>query len=61
MKQGFSYKPVSEGNFWSNNNIESESNCDTNKTLSVEEYPKITSYLKDVINNLKNLIRGKPN
>ena len=32
------YKPVREGNFWSNNHIEYESNGDRNKTPSVEEY-----------------------
>ena len=32
------YKPVRVNNFWSNNYIEYESNSDTNKTLSVEEY-----------------------
>ena len=40
------YKPVSVNNFWSNNYIEYESNGDTNKTLSVEEYfNKISPYL----------------
>ena len=47
-------KPVRVGNFWSNNYIEYESNGDTNKTLSVEEYlNKIRPYLKDIINSLK--------
>ena len=32
------YKPVKVNNFWSNNYLEYESNGDTNKTLSVEEY-----------------------
>ena len=32
------YKPVRVSNFWSNKYIEYESNGDTNKTLSVEEY-----------------------
>ena len=32
------YKPVREGNFWSNHHIEYESNGDRNKTPSVEEY-----------------------
>ena len=42
------------GNFWSNNYIEYESNCDRNKTLSVEEYlNKIKPQLKDIINDLK--------
>ena len=48
------YKPVTVNNFWSNNYIEYESNDDTNKTLSVEEYlNKIIPYLKYIINNLK--------
>ena len=48
------YKPVRVSNFWSNNNIEYESNSDRNKTLSVEEYlNKIRPCLKDIINNLK--------
>ena len=50
------YKPVIVSNFLSNNYIEYESNDDRNKTLSVEEYlDKISPYLKDIINNLKNL------
>ena len=32
------YEPVKLNNFWSNNYVEYESNGDTNKTLSVEEY-----------------------
>ena len=32
------YKPVTVGNFWSNNYIEYESCSDRNKTLSVKEY-----------------------
>ena len=48
------YKSVTVNNFWSNNYIEYESNDDTNKTLSVEEYlNKIIPYLKYIINNLK--------
>ena len=39
----------------SNNYVEYESNDDKNKTLSVEEYlNKISRYLQDIINNLKN-------
>ena len=50
------YKPVKVSNFWSNNYIEYKSNDDRNKTLSLEEYlNKIRPYLKDIINNLKNL------
>ena len=49
--------PVRVGNFWSNYYIEYKSNCDRNKTLSVQEYVnKVRPYLKDIINNLKNLI-----
>ena len=32
------YEPVRVSNFWNNNYTEYESNCDRNKTLSVEEY-----------------------
>ena len=47
-------KPVREGNFWSNNYIEYESNGDRNKTPSVEEYlKKIKPCIKDIINDLK--------
>ena len=47
-------KPVRVSNFWSNNYIQYESNGDKNKTLLVEEYlNKISSHLKDIINNLK--------
>ena len=54
------YKPVRIRNFWRNNCIEFESNDDRNKALSVEEYlNKIKQYLKDIINNLKSLTRGK--
>ena len=39
----------------SNNYVEYESNDDKNKTLSVEKYlNKISLYLQDIINNLKN-------
>ena len=56
------YKPVRVSNFWSNNYIEYESKGDRNKTLPVEEYlNKIRPYLKDIINNLKILTRGKFN
>ena len=48
------YKPVSVGNFWSNNYIEYESNNDRNKTVSVEDYlNKVRPYLEDIINNPK--------
>ena len=49
------HKLVRVNNFWSNNYIEYGSNGDRNKTLSVEEYlNKISPYLKDITNNLKN-------
>ena len=42
-----------EGNLWSNNYTENESNGDRNKTLSVEEYlHKIRQYLKNIISKL---------
>ena len=48
------YKPVREGNFWSNNYFKYESNGDRNKTPSVEEYlKKIKPCIKDIINDLK--------
>ena len=48
------YRPVRVNNVWSNNYIEYESNGDSNKTLSVEEYfNKTRLYLKDSRNNLK--------
>ena len=50
------YKPVRVGNFWNNNYIEYESNCDRKKMLLVEVYlNKIRSYLKEIINDLKNV------
>ena len=50
------YKPVRVSNFSSNNYIEYESNGKRNKILSVQEYlDKTRPYLKDIINNLKNL------
>ena len=48
------YKPVRVGNFWGNNYIEYKSKGNR-KTLSTEEYHnKIKSYLKDIINDIKN-------
>ena len=39
----------------SSNYIEYESNGDRNKTLSIKEYLyKITPYIKDILNDLKN-------
>ena len=56
------YKPVGVTNLWSKNYIEYESNGDKNKILLVEEYlNKISSYLKDIINNLKHLSHRKFN
>ena len=56
------HKPVREGHFWSRNYIECESNRHKSKTLLIEEYlNKFRPYLKDVINDLKNMIHGKLN
>ena len=47
-------KPARVINFWSNNCIEYECNCNRNKALSVEEYVnKIRLSLKCIVNNLK--------
>ena len=55
------YKPVQVSNFWSNKYIECEIKGDRNKTLSIEEHHnKIRrSYLKDIIDNLKNFKHEK--
>ena len=51
---------VRVSNFWSNNYIEYESDCDRNKTLIVEEhFNKIRPYLKNIRNNLKKSGRSK--
>ena len=56
------YKPVRVNNFWSNNYIGYKSDRHKNRILSVEEYlDKIRPYLKGIMNNLKNLTRGKFN
>ena len=56
------YKPVRDGNFWSNNYIEYESDGDENKALSTEEYiNKTETYFKNIINNIKNFDNGKSN
>ena len=56
------YKLVRVSNIWGNNYIESKINDDRNKTLSIEEYlNKIRPYLKDIVNNPKNLTYGKFN
>ena len=47
---------VRVGNAWDNNYIESESNGDKYKTLSIKEYhDKIKLYLKDIIKNLQKI------
>ena len=54
------YKPVRVTNLWSKNYI--ESNGDKNKILLVEEHlNKISSCLKDIINNSKHLSHRKFN
>ena len=54
------YKPVGVGDFYSNKYIESKSNGDIIKTLSITEYlDEITPYLKDIISYKKNIIHGK--
>ena len=48
------YKPVRVNKFWSNSYIEYKSNGDKNKILLAEEYlNKIRSYLRDLVNDLK--------
>ena len=40
------YEPVRVANFWSDNYIEYEGNCNRNKTLSIEEYlDKVRPYI----------------
>ena len=47
---------VRVGNAWDNNYIESESNGDEYKTLSIKEHhDKIKLYLKDIIKNLQKI------
>ena len=47
-------KPISVGNFWTNNYIECESNDGKNKNTSVKEYVnKIKPYLKDIVIDLQ--------
>ena len=56
------YKAVRVNNIWSNNYIEHKINSNKNRILSVDEYlDKIWPYLKGIINDLKNLTRGKFN
>ena len=48
------YKLLRVDNFYSNNYIEYESNCDTDKNLPAEEYfCKIKTYLKYIIINIQ--------
>ena len=50
------YKPESVSDLWSNNYIKYESNGDTSKPQSIEEYlNKIRPCLKDIINYLKKI------
>ena len=50
------YKLLRVGNFYSNNYIEYESNCDTDKNLPTEEhFRKIKTYLKYIIINIQKL------
>ena len=50
------------GNFWSNNYTKYKSDGNRNKTPLVEEYlNNIRPYLKDIINTLKHLLRGRLN
>ena len=53
------YMPVRAGNSYSNNYIEYKSIGDRNKPLSIKEYlDEIESYLKGILNNLKNMMLG---
>ena len=55
-------KPVRVGNFCSSNFIDCERNGGRNKNLTIKEYlRKIKPYLKDAINDPKNLAHEKPN
>ena len=56
------YKAVRMSIFWTSNYIQNETNGDRNRALSVEEYiNKIRPYLKDIINDVKNLTNEKFN
>ena len=56
------YKSVKVVNTYSKNYKKYESNGDENKTLSIKDYlDEIKSYLKDIINNPKNLFYLKLN
>ena len=53
-------KPERVNKFWNNNYIEYESNGDKNRNLSLDEYlNKTEPYLRNIIIDLQNLIRGK--
>ena len=52
-EEGNYYKPGRVRNFWSNSCIQYKSNSDKDRTLTVEDYLKITPYLKVIKNNLK--------
>ena len=56
------YEPVRIRSFCSNNYIKCKSSSDKHETLSIKKILKeIKPYLKDIINNLKNLKQGKFN
>ena len=56
------YKSVKVVNIYTKNYKKYESNGDENKTLSIKDYlDEIKSYLKDIINNPKNLLYLKLN
>ena len=56
------YKSVKVVNIYTKNYEKYESNGDENKTLSIKDYlDEIKSYLKDIINNPKNLLYLKLN
>ena len=49
------YKPKRVSNFWNNDYIEYESNCDKNRNLSIDEYlNKIDPCLRNIIIDLQN-------
>ena len=56
------YEPKRGNNFWRNNYIEYERNGDKNRTLSIDEYLKVTKpYLRNIIIIFKILVQGKFN
>ena len=55
-------KPLSADKFYSNNHFEYEIKGDRNKNLSIKEcVDEINPYLKNIIDNIKNLMYGKLN